>query len=293
MKSNTSRAFTMIEVLVAMSIIALLIAILLPSLSRFRQSVKEVTCMNNMAQLMQAEINYSLDNDGMPPHYDEWIWNRDSLRDHPYGLKMDPADRLRPTDDSYFGNYRNDYTTKMAPKYGTIETYVDDFNAHFCPQAPEMPVNDLKGGTDPIGEEVVRSYVQNQMIDPNGALGGSYTTMEEIVKPSAQLVLTEENTFIMNHPRAFQHPMNDGKLDRSWDSIGSIHRRKDVDNLRSGFGVGTFADGHVDWVFSQGQVRHGGRYTLATPAFMQDSIPNPTEQDADLIDESMDFSFSY
>ncbi len=48
------RAFTPIELLVAMATIAILAALLLPALTRARLRVQDITCMNNYRQLALA-----------------------------------------------------------------------------------------------------------------------------------------------------------------------------------------------------------------------------------------------
>ncbi len=53
-----SRGFTLIEVLVVVAIIALLISILLPSLSRAREQAKITKCLANLSSLGKASVAY-------------------------------------------------------------------------------------------------------------------------------------------------------------------------------------------------------------------------------------------
>jgi prepilin-type N-terminal cleavage/methylation domain-containing protein len=60
---STRRAFTLIELLVVVAIIAVLIAILLPSLGRARDNAKTVRCASNLNQFYKAITLYSTEND--------------------------------------------------------------------------------------------------------------------------------------------------------------------------------------------------------------------------------------
>ncbi|HRX86768.1 MAG TPA: prepilin-type N-terminal cleavage/methylation domain-containing protein, partial [Phycisphaerae bacterium] len=65
------RAFTLVELLVVISIIALLIAILLPSLKRARETAKRVACNANVRGIAQAGLTYATDDpneNGIPVH---------------------------------------------------------------------------------------------------------------------------------------------------------------------------------------------------------------------------------
>jgi prepilin-type N-terminal cleavage/methylation domain-containing protein len=68
MKKRYGSAFTLVELLVVISIIALLLAILLPSLRRARDSAKTIVCASNQKQLVTAALLYATANQGkLPP----------------------------------------------------------------------------------------------------------------------------------------------------------------------------------------------------------------------------------
>lgn len=76
MRLDKIRAFTLIEVLVVISIISMLMAILVPCMGYARERAKRVACMANLRSIGQGIFVYANDNDGrlIPgDHFITWI----------------------------------------------------------------------------------------------------------------------------------------------------------------------------------------------------------------------------
>ena len=164
-----NQGFTLIELLVVVAIIALLISILLPSLSRARAVARTVKCTANLKQFGMADHMYANNNDG-------WL----------VPLKTEGAAG------TYEGWY---YNTEFLNYIGTrYTTWADNFpEGLLCPELPETIIGNNAD---------YRSYAMNTDRMPTVPSGGGWNSFHgvklvSIPNPSSKFRFLDGNWWTM------------------------------------------------------------------------------------------------
>ena len=79
MRKKKTKAFTLTELLVVISIIALLTAILMPALGAVRAGSRALACKSNLRQLVISNTGYATENDGFYVPAASDMWNNAGL----------------------------------------------------------------------------------------------------------------------------------------------------------------------------------------------------------------------
>ncbi len=116
--------FTLIELLVVIAVIAVLMGILMPALSRARETAKRSVCANLMRQMGIALPAYAQDYDNKLPNY--------GPDDDPYGGDLaHPYAVYRADKAEYQDSKGNPIPMKLAPLY--VSKYISDPETFYCP----------------------------------------------------------------------------------------------------------------------------------------------------------------
>jgi prepilin-type N-terminal cleavage/methylation domain-containing protein len=183
-----NKGFTLLELLVVISIIGLLLAILTPSLQKAKERARFIVCKSNFKTYGIAVAMYLQSNKDAFPHPCYSLYTRDSFTpNHPFQCRWHDSD--------------------VTPD-GPLWPYVQNKNASFCPTFAGIAKNDGQFHIGHIASIPVRPQFTYSMngylsagdnIEPLGnADGYRMAKLTNVKVPSKVMLLTEEDYWTMN-----------------------------------------------------------------------------------------------
>jgi prepilin-type N-terminal cleavage/methylation domain-containing protein/prepilin-type processing-associated H-X9-DG protein len=223
------RAFTLIELLIVIGIIAVLLSLLLPSLSRARESGRQAVCLSNLRQigmgfqlyLQQFQDTYPMA--GTSGRAEDWLYyepSRTPKADLAYGQipkamgSYIPARAFKCPSDQYH-------------TLGTGNPYSYSANWHLC--AP---------------------YIS----PPSGFPPSMWVRSTQVLNPSGCLLVIDESSQTIDDacwaPERYQNGAGPNVLSNRHDL-----RTEVSSNSNAGRGNALFADNHAEFVFRSESVK--------------------------------------
>lgn len=226
-EAASRRAFTLVEVLVVIAMIAILAAMLLPTLDRAKARGKQIACTNHLKQLAMGWQMYAADNN-----------NR----------LVENLPAAQSTNSWVAGNMRvsNDATNTALLRQGRLFPYANHTAIYRCPDDPSRT----------HGRAHVRSYAMNawmgsRQMENNSYRGGGYRTF---VRDSETAAAGPATLWVMID----QHR---DSIDDGWFLVTMDDSRPFADfpttQHQRGYAL-NFADGHAEVYKLRGTISRPG-----------------------------------
>lgn len=256
--NRTGRGFTLVEVLVVVGVITVLIALLLPALSKARIYAKEVQCMSNLRQCGMAILNYANEAKGFLPYNDGG-----KTQFNPYSVCTNATGSYQDWSGTWHGlPHCGIFNPNPSQSFsGALNNYIGDFAVWGCPNVGAEPLtNPANSGT----------YLNSNYAVCWGTAGPSYASpnprkLAGMPDPSHVVLVQDFTTFQQTGSTIFvrtNHPVGGQSswcTTYTWDAPGyidptnpsdatyflrvnSTKKQDAIDGINA-----VFLDFHVEW----------------------------------------------
>ncbi len=263
-QGRTERGFTLIELLVVIAIIGLLLAVLIPALSRAKTYAQKTMCANNLKQQALGTLLYANDNNSSVPSYRSsttlyWLWDMlfETTNQMSRYAGFDdnktffcPANKMKRHDDARFWQFswlygsgpyrspvplRNEGTLTQSQRlsYYRVLPYIYMFDKFDANGNSTLPAN-----LDNPREQAkwIRKISQVQ------AASSRIMIIDAVLSDGPSRV---GNRFDQLTQGGIDDPqMSDGTL---WDNTNHYSRQSNSAGLLPEGANAAYTDGHVDW----------------------------------------------
>ncbi len=231
MPAPARRAFTLVELLVTVAIIAILAALLLPASMRAKEKADRLQCLNNLHQLIASSLMYAADNAGGPlsdtssDSNDNQTWLFHYIRSVKTFVCPGTRNEVRPND-----------------------LVVDDFTLALAPD----DLRDYAGGKRGYGSsyEVFGFMNHNGHVTTQIASPGGPTEVAGVRKTETS-VLDYRHTFNAFGLRGMAPGPSRIWLLLDGDGSQGLNFPRPTGNHGSAGDNVSFCDGHVEWITRQ------------------------------------------
>jgi prepilin-type processing-associated H-X9-DG protein len=224
-----------VELLVVIGIIALLISILLPTLSKARKSAQRVACASNVRQFCNALLMYANDNRGNFPDVGNVDHEWDRVGDTPNTNTNKELQVIHPA-----------ARDELVQKYGMVR------KIFFCPSNQEMNT-DYNWDRPDLNHFAFAGYTilcgRTKLATTKALLDPVYQGFDEVTDGGEQLLPARAGqhafypVLVADTTRSYQNNLTPSNHVTGDDSTGYI---PDSSDGTQGANVG-YVDGHVDW----------------------------------------------
>jgi len=260
---KNKKGFTLVELLVVVSIIALLLAIMMPAMKRAKEQANCIVCKSNLRNYGLAGAMYLQENNNAFPHPKICVDGRATFTDtylasHPKECRWhDPG--VEPQ--GPFWPYLKAKGVHVCPTFAKVarnkrafhEAYLQKVHATAVAICRTLPIEprlsySMNGF---LGAGIANDNIENDLVAVNGNL--QMPKLTDVKRPYATLFFTEENVWTITRVDDGIQVSGDAWNDMYFmaqrygnaDSIATFHKAPDS-KLNKGISNVLFVDCHID-----------------------------------------------